>query len=72
MIDQNDAHEIASDVLRRLALKARGMSGADDAGSEEKTAEAVHAQRGGTPQSLISSADAAKPLQLWRSGARTG
>jgi cell division protease FtsH len=30
MIDQNDANETAtSDVLRRLALKARGMSGAD-------------------------------------------
>lgn len=29
MIDQNAANEAASDVLRRLALKARGMSGAD-------------------------------------------
>ena len=30
MIDQNDASETTtSDVLRRLALKARGMNGAD-------------------------------------------
>ncbi len=29
MIDQNDASEAARDVLHRLALKARGMSGAD-------------------------------------------
>lgn len=29
MIDQNDTNEAASNVLRRLALKARGLSGAD-------------------------------------------
>jgi len=29
MIDQNDANEAANDVLRRLALKARGLTGAD-------------------------------------------
>jgi ATP-dependent Zn protease len=29
MIDQNDANEAARDVLHRLALKARGMTGAD-------------------------------------------
>lgn len=29
MIDQNDASDTARDVLHRLALKARGMSGAD-------------------------------------------
>lgn len=29
MIDQNDANQAARDVLHRLALKARGMTGAD-------------------------------------------
>ena len=29
MIDQNDTNQATSDALRRLALKARGMSGAD-------------------------------------------